>query len=100
MQSLLERVGALSAAGSRMGLTLGSRGVVERFREDGTAGSAASMWISEMPEDPVGWLDGLGWEAETFTLRERAAAYGRPVLTPSEHNEGPGGLVSAVRAAR
>lgn len=99
VQLLLERIGALSAAGSRMGLTLGSRGVVERFRGDAGPGSAASMWLSEMPEDPVGWLDSLGWEAETFTLRERAEAYGRPVLTPSRQNEGPGGLVSAVRAA-
>jgi hypothetical protein len=62
-------------------------------------GSAASMWVWEMPEDPVGWLDGLGWEAETFTLRERADAYGRPVLTPSQQDEGAGGLISAVRAA-
>ncbi|MFB0633063.1 class I SAM-dependent methyltransferase [Streptomyces sp. AB3(2024)] len=99
VQSLLERVGALSAAGSMMGLTLGPRGVVERFRGDAGPGSAASMWVSEMPEDPVGWLDGLGWEAETFTLRERAEAYGRPVLTPSQQDEGTGGLVSAVRAA-
>ncbi|WP_406135316.1 SAM-dependent methyltransferase [Streptomyces sp. NBC_01089] len=99
VQLLLERVGALSAAGSRMGLTLGARGVVERFRGDAAPGSAASMWISEMPEDPVGWLDGLGWEAETFTLRERAEAYGRPLRIPPQHDEGPGGLVSAVRAA-
>ncbi|SIQ69769.1 methyltransferase, TIGR00027 family [Microbispora rosea] len=99
VQSLLERVGALSAAGSRMGLTLGSRGVLERFRGDATPGSAASMWVWEMPEDPVGWLDGLGWEAETFTLRERAEVYGRPMLTPSQLDEGAGGLVSAVRAA-
>ncbi|MEU6540511.1 class I SAM-dependent methyltransferase [Streptomyces sp. NPDC047000] len=98
VQLLLERVGALSAPGSRMGLTLGSRGVVERFREDAAEGSAASMWVSEMPEDPVGWLDGLGWEAETYTLRERAEAYGRPLPTPSQHDEGQGGLVSAVRA--
>ncbi|MBP2704197.1 class I SAM-dependent methyltransferase [Microbispora sp. RL4-1S] len=99
VQSLLEQVGALSAAGSRMGLTLASRGVVERFRADAAPASPASMWVSEMPEDPVGWLDGLGWEAETFTLRERAEAYGRPVLNPSQQDEGAGGLVSAVRAA-
>lgn len=99
VQLLLERIGALSAAGSRMGLTLGSPGVIERFRGDAAPGSAASMWVSEMPEDPVGWLDGLGWEAETFTLRERAAAYGRPLPTPPQQDEGTGGLVSAVRAA-
>ncbi|MCK9877335.1 class I SAM-dependent methyltransferase [Frankia sp. Ag45/Mut15] len=99
VRSLLERVGALSAAGSRMGLTLGTRGVLERFREDAAAGSPASMWVSETPQDPVGWLDTLGWDAQTFTLRERAAAYGRPMLTPPRQDEGAGGLVSAVRAA-
>ncbi|MFG2077046.1 SAM-dependent methyltransferase [Nonomuraea maritima] len=100
VRSLLDRVGALSVPGSRMGLTLGSRGVVERFRDDAAAGSAASMWVWEMPEDPVAWLAGLGWEAETFTLRERAEAYGRPLSTPPQRDEGPGGLVSAVRPAR
>ncbi len=100
VQLLLERVGALSAAGSRMGLTLGSRGVLERFRGDTAPESPASMWVWEMPEDPVAWLHGLGWQAETYTVRERAAAYGRPVLTPPQADEGAGGLVSAVRAAR
>jgi hypothetical protein len=61
------------------------------------SGSAASMWVSEMPEDPVGWLSGLGWDAEAFTLRDRAAAYGRPISTPPQRDEGPGGLISAVR---
>ncbi|MGW0410498.1 class I SAM-dependent methyltransferase [Streptomyces collinus] len=94
---LLSRIGARSAPGSRLGLTLGSRGVIERFGADATPGSAASLWVSEMPDDPVGWLAGHGWDAETHTLRERAAAYGRPAGTPPSHDEGPGGLVSAVR---
>ncbi|MFJ5643909.1 class I SAM-dependent methyltransferase [Streptomyces sp. NPDC093223] len=97
VELLLARVGARSAAGSRMGLTLGSRGVIERFGADAVPGSAASLWVSEMPDDPVAWLAGHGWEATSHTLRERAAAYGRPVSTPSQHDEGPGGLISAVR---
>jgi methyltransferase (TIGR00027 family) len=97
VERLLGQVGEQSAPGSRMGLTLGGRGVLERFGRE--AGTAASMWVSEMPEDPVGWLSGLGWDARTFTLRERAAAYGRPVPTPPQQSEGPGGLVSAVRRA-
>lgn len=99
VQELLEQVGVLSAPGSRMGLTLSPRGMLDRFRTDATAGSPASMWVSEMPADPVGWLGGLGWQARTFTLRERAEAYGRPVLTPPQQDEGPGGLVSAARVA-
>ncbi|WP_159662714.1 class I SAM-dependent methyltransferase [Streptomyces mexicanus] len=94
---LLARISAQSAAGSRMGLTLGSRGAIERFGADAVPGSAASMGVSEMPDAPVGWLAGHGWEASCHTLRERAAAYGRPISTPPQHEEGPGGLISAVR---
>ncbi|WP_329501429.1 class I SAM-dependent methyltransferase [Kitasatospora herbaricolor] len=97
VELLLARIGAQSAAGSRMGLTLGSRGVVERFGADAAPGSAASMWVSEMPDDPVGWLAGHGWEAAGRTLRECAAAYGRPISTPPQREERPGGLISAVR---
>ncbi|MFE1795086.1 class I SAM-dependent methyltransferase [Streptomyces sp. NPDC059517] len=97
VELLLSRISALSAAGSRMGLTLGSRGVIEHFGADAVPGSAASMWVSEMPDDPVGWLAGHGWEADSHTLRECAAAYGRPLNTPSQQAERPGGLISAVR---
>ncbi|WP_307804696.1 class I SAM-dependent methyltransferase [Streptomyces sp. VRA16 Mangrove soil] len=97
VELLLARISAQSAAGSRLGLTLGSRGVIERFGADAAPGSAASMWVSEMPDDPVGWLAGHGWEADSRTLRECAAAYGRPINTPPQREERPGGLISAVR---
>ncbi|WP_328335691.1 MULTISPECIES: class I SAM-dependent methyltransferase [unclassified Streptomyces] len=97
VELLLARISTLSAAGSRMGLTLGSRGVIERFGADAVPGSAASMWMSEMPDDPVRWLAGHGWEADCHTLRERAAAYGRPISSPPRREERPGGLISAVR---
>ena len=97
VELLLARISAQSAAGSRMGLTLGSRGVIERFGADAVPGSAASMWVSEMPDDPVGWLAGHGWDAESHTLRECAAAYGRPISTPPQRAERPGGLISAIR---
>ncbi|ANH89764.1 SAM-dependent methyltransferase [Streptomyces sp. SAT1] len=97
VELLLARISTQSAAGSRMGLTLGSRGTIERFGADATPGSAASMWVSEMPDDPVAWLAGHGWEAVGHTLRERAAAYGRPVSTPPRRAEQPGGLISAIR---
>ena len=97
VELLLARISAQSAPGSRMGLTLGSRGVIERFGADAVPGSAASMWISEMPDDPVSWLAEHGWQADSHTLRERAAAYGRPISAPPQREEGPGGLISAVR---
>jgi hypothetical protein len=55
------------------------------------------MWVSEMPDDPVGRLAGHGWEADCHTLRERAVAYGRPINALAQREEGPGGLISAVR---
>ncbi|MET8586713.1 SAM-dependent methyltransferase [Streptomyces collinus] len=97
VEVLLARIGAQSAPGSRMGLTLASRGVIERFGADAAPGSAASLWVSEMPDDPVDWLAGHGWDAQAHTLRERAAAYGRPISTPPGHEEGPGSLIAAVR---
>lgn len=97
VELLLARISTQSASGSRMGLTLGSRGVLERFGTDAAPGSAASMWVSEMPDDPVAWLAGHGWEADSHTLRERAAAYNRPITTPPQRDEQPGGLISAVR---
>ncbi|MFE7595761.1 class I SAM-dependent methyltransferase [Streptomyces sp. NPDC057494] len=97
VELLLARISTRSAPGSRMGLTLGSRGVIERFGADAAPGSAASMWLSEMPHDPVSWLAGHGWDAESHTLRERAAAYGRPINTPKQREELPGGLISAIR---
>jgi methyltransferase (TIGR00027 family) len=97
VELLLARISTQSAPGSRMGLTLGSRGVIERFRADAVPGSAASMWVSEMPDDPVVWLAGHGWQADSHTLRERAAVYGRPISTPPRPEERPGGLISAVR---
>ncbi|MBC3844245.1 class I SAM-dependent methyltransferase [Streptacidiphilus sp. 4-A2] len=92
---LLDRIGGLSAPGSRMGLTMGSQQTLERFAED--QGTAADMWVSAMPDDPVGWLAGHGWDAGFHTVTERAAAYGRPVAEPSPPRRGPGGLVSARR---
>ncbi|MGW2075228.1 hypothetical protein ACWCPK_43625, partial [Streptomyces sp. NPDC001953] len=44
-----------------------------------------------------GWLAGHGWKADTHTLRERAAAYGRPINTPPQHEEQPGQLIAAIR---
>ncbi|MFF2428402.1 SAM-dependent methyltransferase [Streptomyces mirabilis] len=91
----LGQVGELSATGSRMGLTLGQPGVVERFAQD--TGTAASMWVSEMPPDPVARLAGLGWDARAYTVRERAAAYGGSVTAPEEQPPRHGVLISAAR---
>jgi methyltransferase (TIGR00027 family) len=97
VERLVGLIGEQSAPGSRMGLTLGSRGVVSRFGAGAPEGSPASMWVSEMPDDPVAWLAAHGWAAEAHTLRASAAAYGRPFTTEPTGDEGPGGLIHAVR---
>ncbi len=71
--------------------------MIEPFGTDASPGSAASMRVSEMPDDPVGWLNGHGWAADSHTLRESAAAYGRPISTPPQREQLSGGLISAVR---
>ena len=51
--------------------------------ERGNPGLSVSIWVSEMPDDPVGRLAGHGWEAENHPLRERAAAYSRTDQQPA-----------------
>jgi methyltransferase (TIGR00027 family) len=97
VDGLVARIGAQSAAGSRMGLTLAARGAVKRFGADAAPGSATSLWVSEVPDDPVGWLAGHGWDAGQHTLRACAAAYNRPYGAPPHREERLGRLVSAVR---
>ncbi|KEF18266.1 hypothetical protein DF18_23800 [Streptomyces rimosus] len=61
--------------------------MIERFGAAAEPGSAASLWVSELPDDPVGRLVGHGREADSHTLHERAAAYGRPISTPPQREE-------------
>jgi methyltransferase (TIGR00027 family) len=67
MELLLARIGAQSATRSRMGLTLGSRGVIERFGADAAPGWAASMWCRRCP---------------TTRWACRPGTAGRPAATP------------------
>ncbi|MFE1883820.1 SAM-dependent methyltransferase [Streptomyces diastatochromogenes] len=97
VELLLARISAQSAAGSRMGLTLGSRGVIERFGADAAPGPAAGKLGSEEPDHPGGGVAGHRGGGHTHTLRERAAAYGRPINTPPQREERPGALISAIR---
>jgi methyltransferase (TIGR00027 family) len=102
-EELMARVAALSAPGSRLGLTLSGRSspAQEAPRTDGTTTSsapkppaAAGMWRSDGPADPAAWLAGHGWDAAVYATGERAAAYGRP-MTAEVHR--PRYLVEAVR---
>ena len=105
---MMERVAALSAPGSRMGLTLSgfrdglpgaADGADGARTDDGTDSlargrGAMALWRSEGPEEPAAWLDGYGWDATVYATAERAAAYGRPLTATSVR---PRHLVDAVR---
>lgn len=97
VDSLLAVVTSLSAPGSTIGLTLSNR----------DPSRAGRLRRSSAPEDPVRWLAGHGWAAETTTALAVLAAHGRPIpaksadLPPSAPEGGrPRALlVSAVREA-
>jgi methyltransferase (TIGR00027 family) len=114
---LLDRVGALSAPGSQLGLTLASAGWLERSRAwlDERGGEPdpgvdrldgpprgrsplSALWQSAAPDDPRAWLDRRGWSAQAFDAFELAAAYGRPLPGGDKEQPSPSGwLVSATR---
>lgn len=100
---LMNRIGALSPPGSRLGLTLsgyrdGLPGDTDTSGDTGDplehGSGAAALWRSEGPDDPAAWLDGHGWNAQVHATAERAAAYGRPLTAA---NVRPRHLVDAAR---
>ena len=102
-ETLMSAVSAASPPGSRFGMTLARKGgldvpdmPLEGAGPSGEARSVPSLWLSEAPDDPAAWLRGHGWDADVFSTRERAAAYGRPL--PGSAPEGA--LRALVRAVR
>ena len=62
---LMRHVGALSAPGSRLGITASSSGSSDAWRS--TVGEQVSaMWISALPDEPEPWLADYGWTAESL----------------------------------
>lgn len=98
---LVSAAADLSAPGSHMGLTVASPERLRAWREAHPGGQAGrgdyvALWKSGGPDDPVGWLAALGWDATVFGTAERAAAYGR-VLDSIGGELSGAGLVDAVR---
>lgn len=96
-ERVLARLGALSAPGSRLGVTLSGYDPAAADGDDRAPGGRArvtELWRSAGPGDPAAWLDGHGWDATVYESAERAAAYGRPLRTA---NVRPRHLVDAVR---
>jgi methyltransferase (TIGR00027 family) len=81
---LLDRIGRLSAPGSRLALGHMSQEAVSALsarREapgDQVGGRLTALWRSGLAEDPAAWLDRHGWRARIHDPDELAARYGRP----------------------
>jgi methyltransferase (TIGR00027 family) len=99
--SLMSGMAELSTTGSSLGVTLAAPGRLEEWRArhpDGAAkpGDYVALWQSTSPGDPAAWLESLGWQAQIFSVAERATAYGRPLGSDDEGRHGAH-LVAAVR---
>jgi len=105
--ALVEQAAEMSPPGSRFGLTLASSRRLQAWREahpDSTGGDDyVALWRSADAERAIDWLASFGWRARVFDVRERSAAYGRPLAAPS-HSEssgaqaGPGDQVAGAVA--
>lgn len=102
--ALLDRVGTLSAPGSRLGLEHVNQAYVdlpqmqevwERLRR------FDALWRSTV-EDPVAWLAGHGWSARVTSAAGLAATHGRdvpPLTDPARVGDARMWLVDAERRA-
>jgi methyltransferase (TIGR00027 family) len=92
---LMRDVTALSAPGSRMGITASSQGSIDAWR-DTVGPEVAAMWVSALRGDPEPWLAGYGWTATAYDSRDRLGAYGR-AAPEREPDETPSWLIDARR---
>ncbi len=91
---LLATVTGLSAPGSWLGLTMTTR-EADAFADT----RLATLRQSRAPDDPVGWLAGLGWAADVTDLREVLRAHGRPLPdTARAGRTAPGPRALLIRA--
>jgi methyltransferase (TIGR00027 family) len=86
---LLASVTGLSAPGSWLGLTMTTRGADE-FADT----RLAALRQSRAPDDPIGWLAGLGWAADVSDLRQVLREHGRPL--PGRLSQKDGGRPRAL----
>ncbi|MGH3156109.1 MAG: SAM-dependent methyltransferase, partial [Streptosporangiaceae bacterium] len=92
VEGLVADLTALSAPGSRLGLTM-----------PGGAPPAGTSWSlalrrSVAPGDPVSWLSGHGWAAQVTNAFEVLATHGRPIkAAPTPERVNRGLLIDAIR---
>jgi methyltransferase (TIGR00027 family) len=73
---VMRDIAALSAPGSRLGVTSSSSASIDSLREAVGAG-VSSLWISALPEDIVPWMASYGWAATAKDAGEVLAEHGR-----------------------
>jgi methyltransferase (TIGR00027 family) len=101
--ALLDRVGALSAAGSVLLLDQLSSAIwplVERHGEQvGALDRVGASWRSTV-DDPAGWLAAKGWKPRLIDMADAAARLGRdlPVLFDASAGVPAAWLAAATRA--
>jgi methyltransferase (TIGR00027 family) len=112
IDAMLDRIGELSAPGSRLGLEYGSRAMLHSdqtrtaLENDDTEGGAlavlAGLWRNESTEDPVAMLARHGWSASGMEIAAAAAEYGRETplaFDPDIPGTARIGLFTAKRAS-
>ena len=111
---LLERIHALSAAGSWLAVNAPAKSALDpnlqarqrdqsqRFRAaasrvlDTEVPDLEELWYPEERTDVTDWLRAHGWDASAITMKEMLTRYGRNV--PGDDELPPTGFVSAQRS--
>ncbi|MGH3770170.1 MAG: class I SAM-dependent methyltransferase [Pseudonocardiaceae bacterium] len=80
---LFERIGQLSAPGSRLAVEYLSgdlrQGMVDTLNESPDDALLKTIWQSGEQEHPARWLSRNGWRVHDYGVSERAQSYGRPL---------------------
>lgn len=104
---LLGELSALSAPGSRLGLSVSSHAMLESQAKRSTldalgdySARVGARWRSGFLDEPSPWLSEHGWRSQSYDPAERAQAYGRPFadFSDPQTGKGVGWLVAAERA--
>ena len=103
---LLDRVGQLSAPGSRLGFEYADQAtlqhMIDAVDEPADVTFIKTLWRSDGQTDTTSWLSRNGWQAQDYAATERARSYGRPMpnfTSPAAQAAlaSPGGLITALR---
>jgi methyltransferase (TIGR00027 family) len=104
---LLAQLSALSAPGSRLGMSVSSHAMLESQAKRDTldalgdySARVGAQWRSGFLDEPSSWLAKHGWRSRAYDPAERAKVYGRPFedFSDPQTGNGVGWLVVAERA--